>query len=74
MKLAAVQIQNLLKIRTGFASVESFDELYTILFERFMSDMPYGTAKARTGDPIEWLDKHIAQMPTDKFNELIAAL
>lgn len=25
------------------------------LYEAFMDDMPYGTAKARTGDPDNWL-------------------
>jgi len=29
--------------------------LYTKLYELFMSEMPYGTAKARTGDPDLWI-------------------
>lgn len=25
------------------------------LYERYLEDMPYGTAKARTGDPDQWI-------------------
>ena len=39
------------------------DELYLSLFEHYLEtgDMPYGVAKARTGDPYAWVE--------DKFNE-----
>jgi hypothetical protein len=31
------------------------DSLYNVLFDYYMDEMPYGTAKARTGDPYEWI-------------------
>ena len=34
------------------------EELYDDLFEYYaftVAEMPYGTAKARTGDPFEWI-------------------
>ena len=36
-------------------SVAAFD----YLFEEAMCDMPYGTQKARDGDPYEWIDEHV---------------
>lgn len=29
--------------------------LYEELYELYYQEMPYGTAKARTGDPYEWI-------------------
>ena len=34
---------------------ELTDRLYKTLFELWVHDMPYGTAKARDGDPYEWI-------------------
>jgi len=34
---------------------EFSEELNGILYEIYMEDMPYGTAKARDGDPDEWI-------------------
>jgi hypothetical protein len=31
------------------------DDNFAALFEKHMHEMPYGTAKARDGDPSEWL-------------------
>ncbi len=31
------------------------DDLYDNLFEYYLDEMPYGTAKARTGDPMQWI-------------------
>ena len=38
------------------------DELYQKLYEHFCNngEMPYGTAKARDGDPFEWITARIA--------------
>ena len=35
--------------------VNDNEKLYDELFEYFLEDMPYGTAKARDGDPVEWI-------------------
>ena len=42
---------------------EMSDELYDVLFEYYFlnGSMPYGVAKARDGDPFEWV--------ADRFSE-----
>jgi len=49
-------------IRANQRDVDAFmrsgdlsDSLYEVLFDYYMDEMPYGTAKARTGDPYEWI-------------------
>lgn len=44
----------------NFANGEGLsDKLYDALFSYYSStdEMPYGVAKARTGDPYEWIDE-----------------
>jgi hypothetical protein len=36
-------------------SGELTDELYSALYDHYRDEMPYGIAKARTGDPYEWI-------------------
>lgn len=36
-------------------------ELNDKLYEFYMEDMPYGTAKARDGDPDEFIMKHLEE-------------
>lgn len=36
------------------------DDLYDNLFEYYLDEMPYGTAKARTGDPMLWIKDKLA--------------
>lgn len=43
----------------------------TIVYEDFMDKMPYGTAKARTGDPDNWLADHFDQVMNYYFNTLL---
>jgi len=39
-------------------------DLYIKLFDHFNNngEMPYGTAKARTGDPFEWVHAHMEEV------------
>lgn len=38
------------------AEEKLFDSsFYDSLFEHFIYEMPYGIAKARTGDPVKWI-------------------
>ena len=39
--------------------VNDNEKLYDELFEYFLEDMPYGTQKARDGDPVEWITDHL---------------
>jgi len=42
-------------------SGELSDALYNALFDLWMDEMPYGTAKARSGDPYEWISQRLDQ-------------
>ena len=35
------------------------DDLYDALYDYYFDDMPYGTKKARTGDPYEWVSQRL---------------
>jgi hypothetical protein len=37
------------------------DDLYDALYDYYFDDMPYGTKKARDGDPHEWVSNRFAQ-------------
>lgn len=36
------------------------------LFEYFSNEMPYGTMKARTGDPWQWIDTRVEMLRDGK--------
>jgi len=40
------------------------DELYSRLFDHYCNngEIPYGVAKARTGDPYEWIYGHMHEL------------
>lgn len=38
------------------------DALRTKLYTHFMPEMPYGVAKAREGDPDEWIEQHLEDL------------
>jgi hypothetical protein len=42
-------------------SGEMSDALYDALYDYYFDDMPYGTKKARDGDPHEWISDRFAQ-------------
>jgi len=42
-------------------SGEMSDALYDALYDYYFDDMPYGTKKARDGDPYEWISDRFAQ-------------
>ena len=54
-KLSEEEIDQLNYVVQG-ASIHEFDSLYQKAFSHFVSEMPYGVAKARSGDPGEWLE------------------
>ena len=53
--LSPEEQHQLRKVLDDRAELMDFDDLYEKLFDYFMSEMPYGTAKARTGDPDQWI-------------------
>jgi hypothetical protein len=41
------------------------DHLYDVLYDYYHNDMPYGVAKARSGDPYEWISDRLHQDLSD---------
>ncbi len=49
----------IIRIIEGEMDVYDDNDLYEKLYEYYMDDMPYGTQKARDGDPSEWMYEHM---------------
>lgn len=47
------------EVVNGRAEVGDARSHYYALYEKYMSEMPYGTAKARDGDPCEWITERL---------------
>jgi len=52
-------------IEDGFYLPSTSKEFQYALYEYYVSDMPYGTAKARTGDPDEFVTEHFSKYLID---------
>ena len=54
------------------------DDLYDNLFEYYLDEMPYGTAKARTGDPMLWikdkLDSVFPELAEGRYGQQFAQM
>lgn len=46
------------------------DHVESILYDYYFDEMPYGTQKARTGDPLNWISDRVSQ----DFKKELAAL
>ena len=42
------------------------DELYNVLYDHYQDEMPYGTQKARDGDPFEWISEKLMSVFGDE--------
>ena len=49
------------EVRDFETSGEMSDDLYHALYDYYFDDMPYGTKKARDGDPYEWIADRFSQ-------------
>jgi len=49
------------EVRKFMQSGDMDNDLYDALYDYYFDDMPYGTKKARTGDPYEWVADRFAQ-------------
>lgn len=61
---------NLVKgyLKYGLETTSAIDDkLYEMLYE----SMPYGIAKARTGDPMEWIFNYFARMDENQIDDWI---
>lgn len=53
-------VQQLVKFfNQSISYSELSQELRDHMYDTFVSEMPYGTAKARSGDPDEWLEQKL---------------
>ena len=59
-------------IDKGITSYDNLcQDLQDRLFEYFMPDMPYGTAKARTGDPDQYITDHLHELiNSDEYKDV----
>jgi len=49
-------------ICSGKADFEDMDrDLHDKIYEWYLPEMPYGTAKARDGDPDQWIYDHLCE-------------
>jgi hypothetical protein len=56
------------EVRNFEATGEMSDDLYHALYDYYFDDMPYGTKKARDGDPYEWVaDRFGADLGIDGY-------
>ncbi len=73
--LSMEEIQQLSAVIDGGAQIYKFGSLYQKAYEHFVSEMPYSTAKGRSGDPDEWLTHRLmsGDNPTSIDDETGAA-
>ncbi|KKN08279.1 hypothetical protein LCGC14_1058250 [marine sediment metagenome] len=72
--LSMDEIQQLSAVIDGGAPIYKFRSLYQKAYEHFVSEMPYGTAKGRSGDPDEWLHSRLTgDEPSTHEDEVGAA-
>ena len=50
---------SLLKEKVATQEIALTDHLFDQLFPFYLDEMPYGTKKARTGDPYQWITEKI---------------
>lgn len=54
-------------IANGTLDLANFEDLYEKLFEYYSDEMPYGTQKARTGDPYNWITEKLQKELPEKL-------
>lgn len=58
--LSALTLDQFIReVVNGRAELVDSSNHYQSLYERYLQDMPYGTAKARDGDPYEWITNQL---------------
>lgn len=67
--LATVIEDHLIDVQKFLAGGDMSDNLYSALFDYYCLNnlMPYGTAKARDGDPMEWVCEAFENDAEDYF-------
>lgn len=60
--LTADEVYALARRQQKGEDVLADEEDYNGLYQYFLPEMPYGTAKARTGDPHVWIEDRLDEM------------
>ena len=72
--LSRDEVQQLMRVLTDRDDIMNHHKLYEKLYNYFVTDMPYGTAKGRTGDPADWILNRLqsgieaGRHPEDQFD------
>lgn len=53
------EMSDLILVAKGKADIDDFPNMFESLYGYYMSEMPYGTAKARDGCPYEWISEKL---------------
>jgi len=64
-QLQPIEVDQLIAFAEDNADLSA--DLYSKVFDHFCFEMPYGTAKARTGDPYEWLGDRLGEMGEEEI-------
>lgn len=72
-KLSDEEKEQLGQVVSKGISIYNFQSLYKKAYEHFVSDMPYGVAKGRTGDPADWLQDTLSGGEPTTFDDEIGA-
>jgi hypothetical protein len=59
MKGNEMKITDEMLVAIANGEMEMDSEIFDALYEHYLPEMPYGTAKGRTGDPYEWISDRI---------------
>jgi hypothetical protein len=56
-------------ILQGNAAIDCYEDLFEKLFWFYCdaNEMPYGTAKATTGDPYQWIEERVGKVFNDNM-------
>lgn len=69
-RLNALSLEEFIKEVVNLnAEVDEAADHYQELYERYMDEMPYGTAKGRDGDPVMWIQERLVE----EYEHLIEA-
>ena len=60
---------SLFNVLGGHADFNDDKDLFSKLYDYFVQEMPYGVAKARTGDPDEWIYNRLTNGPSDQLED-----
>ena len=69
IKLTTAQAERFKKLYEVDSGDVEIDEFFDVLYEAFIDEMPYGVAKARDGDPYNWLADRLDRVGVEICDE-----